>query len=59
MQCPSCKTEMRIVDNKLVRKDGEIKRRMRFICRSKDCANYNKEGIPTVSEYYPVEIEDE
>lgn len=57
MQCPKCLTEMRILDNKLVRKDGEIVRRMRFVCRSRDCEN-NDETTPQV-QYFKVAIEDD
>lgn len=57
MKCPKCNTEMRIKDNKLVRRaDESFAYRMRFECRSKNCPDYGN-IVKTV--YTPVTIEDD
>lgn len=57
MKCPLCKTEMRISENKLVRRqDGTIAYRMSLMCRSRECPN-NGKVVETI--YENVMVEDE
>ena len=57
MQCPLCKTEMRIQSNKVVqKKDGTFAYKMVLSCRDKKCNNFGK---PVTSSYVPIEVEDD
>ena len=57
MQCPLCKTAMRIQSNKLVRRsDGSVAYRMDLVCRNKGCEN---NGKVVKSLYDPVNIVDD
>lgn len=42
MKCPKCNTEMIIGVTGYVLKDGVFCKKMPYICRNKDCTNYNK-----------------
>ena len=57
MQCPLCKTEMRIQSNPLVRRsNGSVAYKMNMVCRNKGCPN---NGKVVESLYEPVEIIDD
>ena len=43
MKCPKCEVEMRISKSQNVLKDNKLFRRLTFMCRNKECENYNKE----------------
>ena len=43
MKCPKCEIEMRISKSQNVLKSGKLLRRLTFMCRNKECENYNKE----------------
>lgn len=55
MKCPLCDTEARIKDNELVqKKDGTLAYRMRFMCRSEKCPNFNKVFETTYEPVTPI-----
>lgn len=43
MKCPLCKTEAKIQTSINVIKGDKLYRRMVFVCRDKNCSNYDKE----------------
>ncbi len=43
MLCPKCKTEAKIQKAVNVIKDGKLYRRLHFVCRDKNCTEYEKE----------------
>lgn len=53
MQCPLCKTEMRIKSNDYVLNDGKLFSKMVYTCRNKKCANYN---MNVATEYEPLSV---
>lgn len=53
MQCPLCKTEMRIQSSGYVVKDGKLFDKMILVCRNKKCANFEK-TVETI--YEPLEV---
>ncbi len=60
MVCPLCKTEARISSSTNVLKGGKLYRRMHFVCRNKQCSNYNKEvGIEEVEIPLVIESDEE
>ena len=43
MKCPLCNTEGRISKATNVIKDNKLYRRFTYVCRNKECSNYDKE----------------
>lgn len=43
MKCPLCNTEAKIQKSQNIIKGDKLFRRMFYVCRDKNCANYEKE----------------
>lgn len=56
MQCPLCKTEMRIKSNNFVMNDGKLFSKLVYTCRNKKCPNYDLD-VETI--YQPLEVSED
>lgn len=55
MECPVCRTEMRIARAYYTTADGQFKKVLVYSCRNKTCSEYGKE----IKEDHPITLQED